>query len=118
MSRYLSIQDVAKITVLLSEPRLSTYLQITKSQNSEDAIELHQATMSLGVALMAVTGLIEVGLRNAICEQLSYAFPAEDWLENPTSFTWSALEKIAVKKATKQAQRAAYSKMSGDEKNL
>ncbi|WP_126420380.1 hypothetical protein [Asticcacaulis excentricus] len=117
MSRYLNGQDVAEITLLLSEPRLSTYLQITQSQKPEDAIELHQATMSLGVALMAVAGLIEIGLRNAICEQLTSVLGVNDWLRSPPpSLKWSALEVLAIQKAAKQAQRAAYSKMSGVEK--
>lgn len=116
MSRFLSASDVAAIGNFLSAPRLSTFVNLTKSKQHEDAIELHQATMSLGIAIMAVTGFIEVGLRNAVCVELNTALGA-GWLRSPPiSLRWAALEKVAIKKAETQAKRAAYSKMSGSEK--
>jgi hypothetical protein len=116
MSRFLSEDDVTSITNYLSAPRLGTYLGLTKSKHTADAIELHQATMSLGIALMAVTGLIEVGLRNAACMHLDNVFGG-GWLRTPPpSLKWSGLEKHAISKGVSSAQRALYSKMTGQEK--
>ncbi|MRN68010.1 Abi family protein [Brucella sp. 10RB9213] len=117
MSRYLSSTEIASISTLLSAPRLGTYLAITRSHTSEDAIELHQATMSLGIAIMAVTGLIEVSLRNAVCHELNNALQVNGWLRNPPrSLKWAALEVYAIKKAEQQARRAIYSKMTNAKK--
>lgn len=115
MSRFLTAGDVTDISQLLSQPRLQTFRNLTRSD--EDAIELHQATMSLGVSIMAVTGLIEVSLRNAVCGTLARDLGVADWLRNPPpGLKWSALEVYAVKNAEKHARRAAYSKMTGAEK--
>lgn len=117
MSRFLSADDVISITNYLSAPRLGTYLGLTKSKQTADAIELHQATMSLGIALMAVTGLIEVSLRNAACMHLDSAMGVVGWLRTPpATLKWSGLEKYAINKGVSSAQRAEYSKMTGSEK--
>ena len=119
MSRYLRTADVQAIHNLLSAERLATYRGLTASGTDEDAIELHQTTMSLGVAIMAVTGLIEVSLRNAVCHAMNNTFRGHPWLRRPpeNTFQWAALETNSINKAVKQAQRAAYSKMTGSDKN-
>jgi hypothetical protein len=117
MSRFLTPDDADHISDFLSAPRLQTFLDLTKSGLREDAIELHQATMSMGVAIMAVTGLIEVSLRNAACKQLNMIFGRPDWLRNPPlGLQWQNLEGNSIRKAQKQARRAAYSKMTGPQK--
>jgi hypothetical protein len=117
MSRFLSANDVSAISDLLSGPRLGTFVGLTRSGSNSDAIELHQATMSMGIALMAVISLIEVALRNSACRELDVAFGAPGWLRQPPpNFKWAALEKHAVLKAEKQAQRSMYSKMPGAQK--
>lgn len=117
MSRYLTANDVQAIQSLLSAERLATFRTLTTSGSDEDAIELHQTTMSLGVAIMAVTGLIEVSLRNAVCHAMVRSFQAPDWLRRPgLPFTWADLEDSSIKKAVRQAQRAAYSKMTNPQK--
>jgi hypothetical protein len=114
MSRFMSAEDVVEIKQFLSVPRLGTYITLVKSQNPEDAIELHQVTMSLGIAIMAVTGLIEVSLRNIACKELDISFGGEGWLRSPPdSLKWAAFEKNAIKTAEKHARRAVYSKMDG-----
>lgn len=119
MSRYLGADDVQAIQNLLSAERLATFQGLTSSGLPEDAIELHQTTMSLGVSIMAVTGLIEVSLRNAVCHVMNRNFGGNHWLRTPppNSFKWAYLETSSITKATKQAQRAAYSKLSGIQKN-
>lgn len=117
MSRFLTPDDTDHISDFLSAPRLQTFLNLTKSGLREDAIELHQATMSLGIAIMAVTGLIEVSLRNAACKQLDVMFGRPDWLRNPPpALRWQNLEGNSIRRAQKQARRAAYSKMTGPQK--
>jgi hypothetical protein len=114
MSRFLTPDDADHISDFLSAPRLQTFLNLTKSGLREDAIELHQATMSLGVAVMAVTGLIEVSLRNAACKQFDMMFGRPDWLRNPPlTLQWQDLEGSMIRRAQQHARRAAYSKMTG-----
>jgi len=115
MSRFFTDTDTEQVSNYLSEERLSTYLKLTRTL--EDAIELHQATMSVGVAISAVTGLIEIGLRNASCHELSRDFGQTDWFRHPpTGLKWASLEREAIQKAQKNAQRAAYSKLTGPKK--
>lgn len=116
LSRFLNASDMPEIEKLLSNERLSTFKKLTKTQ--ESAIELHQSTMSLGVAISAVSGLIEVGLRNAVCHEMQAEFGAADWLRTPPpTVKWASLEHLAINKANLNAQRAQYSKLTGPEKN-
>lgn len=119
MSRFLTATDVLAIQRLLSAERLATFQALTASGSPEDAIELHQATMSLGVSIMAVTGLIEVSLRNAVCYAMNNSFGGTHWLRNPPAekFKWSSVELGLISKAIKQAQRSAYSKLTGAQKS-
>lgn len=117
MSRFLTPEDADHISDFLSAPRLQTFLNLTKSGRREDAIELHQATMSLGIAIMAVTGLIEVSLRNAACKQLEIILGRPDWLRTPPlALRWQKLESSSIRRAQMQARRAAYAKMTGPQK--
>lgn len=119
MSRFMNSTELAALEKLLSKPRLGTYLNLTKSGRAEDAVELHQATMSLGVALLGITSLIEVALRNSICTELDITFGGAGWLRSPpSSLAWSALEVHAIKKAESQAKRSEYSKKSHADKQL
>ncbi|WP_243784550.1 hypothetical protein [Paracoccus versutus] len=73
--------------------------------------------MSLGVALMAVTGLIEVGLRNATCKHLDTSLGGSGWLRRPPNgLRWSAYEIQSIRNGERAAQRAIYSKMTSAEK--
>jgi hypothetical protein len=73
--------------------------------------------MRVGAALMPVTGMIEVVLRNAICERLRQSFGHPDWLTNPTPpFEWKGEEQANLKKAAGWARRAAYATMTQTEK--
>lgn len=118
MSRYLSKSELTDIERMLSTPRLGTYVSLVRSGQPQDAIELHQATMTLGIAIMAVTGLIEVALRNSVCHELDLTYKGSGWIRTPPSgLTWSAYEITAIKRATGQAQRAVYSKMFAFEKS-
>ena len=105
---------------MISAPRLATYVALTRSGSRQDAIELHQATMSLGVALSAVTGLIEIALRNSACHELNETFSAGTWLRPEaaasTPIDWVTHERNNIKQAQVRAQRAKYSKLSGPAK--
>jgi hypothetical protein len=117
MSRFLTANEASDVSRLLSTPRLNTFQKLVKSESLEDAIELHQATMSLGVAITAVTGLIEVAIRNSACSHLQQAFDKVDWLTAPpASLNWSPLELRSISQAKTHAKRAKYSKLSGADK--
>ncbi len=108
--------DLAALTLLISPERLGSLNQLTG--NVKDAIELHQETLKLGAALMNITAIIEIALRNAVCENLSAHFGVPNWLLNPPApFTWKDAEKNKIKLAKDSAQRAEYSKLSQAEKH-
>lgn len=103
--------DVAALTMLLSPERLGALNQLTG--NVKSAIELHQETLKLGAALMNVTAVIEIALRNAICENLGTHFGTAGWLLNPPApFQWKEPEKKKIALALESARRAEYSKLS------
>lgn len=78
-----------------------------------DAIELHQITMSLGAALMAALGAVEIAVRNSISNQLESDFGISDWLRNPPAeFNWSTREVDNIRKAISNAQRSDYAKLT------
>jgi hypothetical protein len=115
MSMELTDDEIRTAAALLSSERLSAFLKITGTER--DAIELHYQVMQVGAALMPVTGLIEIVLRNAICENLRQTFGHPDWLTNPPApFEWKGEEQEGIKKATAWARRAAYAKMTHAEK--
>ena len=107
--------DIATLTVLLSPERLAGLTILTGS--AEAAIELHQATLQLGAALMNVTATIEIALRNAVAQNLSYHFGVPNWLQQPpVAFQWREPERKKIASAVDSAKRAGYSKLSQVEK--
>ena len=78
MSRPLTDDEVRVASGLLSKERLSGFVRIAGTDR--DAIALHNQTMMLAAMLMPITGMIEVVLRNAICERLDLTFAHKDWL--------------------------------------
>lgn len=50
--------------MLVSEQRFRTFRVL--STNDANAIELHQATMSMGAGLMSTIAIVQIALRNSI----------------------------------------------------
>ena len=111
----LSDADVPVVVQLLSEERLKHLINLTDCPRA--AIRLHQESLSLGAALMNVMGVIEIALRNSICQNLEQHFGAHDWLLNPPSpFAWKEPEQSKALAALDNARRAEYSKLTQAEK--
>lgn len=107
--------DIPAVINLFSEERLRPIINLTSCPRA--AIDIHQASLSLGAALMNVTGVIEIALRNSICQNLEQHFGARDWLLNPPSpFAWKETEQKKARTALDNAQRAEYSKLTPPEK--
>jgi hypothetical protein len=115
MSIEFSDSQVEQIVNLLSEQRLAALVRITG--NDRDAVRLHQQMMLIGAAIMPITGLFEISLRNAVCTELREMFGTSDWLNNPPPpFIWRGEELKSLKVAIRHARRAEYSKMAHSEK--
>jgi hypothetical protein len=57
--------------------------------NDRNAVELHQQMMLVSSAIMPITGLCEISLRNAVCTELREMFGSDDWLNKPPlPFIW------------------------------
>lgn len=107
--------DVPQIVSLLSTERLSTFTRITGSER--DAIALHEQSLRIAAALMPATAMVEIVLRNAICEALRESFGKPDWLLNPPPpFTWKGEEVESIKRCSGWARRAAYANLSQAQK--
>jgi hypothetical protein len=107
--------DLAAITHLLSSERLGTFLSLTGCALS--AVALHQQTLRLAGTLMSVTAVVEIALRNTICDHLTAHFGTDDWLRKPQSpFVWKEQERTRIGEAVASAQRATYAKMSAAQK--
>lgn len=107
--------DIPTLTALLSLERLGALTKLTGSK--ESAIELHQATLQLGAALMNVTATIEIALRNAVAENLGRYFGVPNWLQQtPVAFRWKEPERKKISAAIDSARRAEYSKLSQSDK--
>ncbi|WGS49138.1 hypothetical protein LFL96_15405 [Paraburkholderia sp. D15] len=66
---------------------------------------------------MSVTAVIEIALRNAICDRLSEHFGGEGWLRCPPApFVWKDEERGKIEAAVRGAQRAAYIKLDAADK--
>ena len=92
------------MVLLLSRERLQPFRDLTASDI--DAIEFHQAAMQLNVALVAVTALTEIALRNAVHSHLSRTLDSEDWLRHPPEFVnWQDRERESIARAEGQARR-------------
>lgn len=115
MSTALEDQDIPRAAALLSGERLAALVRITGTER--DAIEVHRQMMAVAAALMPVTGVIEISLRNAICDRLRVMFATPEWLNNPPApFTWRGEEEGSLKRAVRQGQRAEYAKKSNADK--
>lgn len=83
----LSDEALAAVTLLLSGERLGTFLTLAGSPRP--AIALHQQTLQVAGSLMCVTAVVEIALRNTICDLLAAHFGSDDWLRNlPAPFIW------------------------------
>ncbi len=65
--------DTAMLSLFLSAERLGALVGLTGS--TQAAIELHQETLQVGAALMAVTATVEIALRNSVCDALAATSP-------------------------------------------
>jgi len=102
--------DIASIAAFLSGERLATFQSITGS--TREAILLHQQMLQFGTTLMSVTAVIEIAVRNAICERISIQLGGGGWLRTPpASFIWDNSEKSKIGAAESSARKAAYAKM-------
>lgn len=112
MSRILiSNDDLSTAVSLLSAERMAGYIQI--AGNMRNAIDLHDKMLQTGAALMPVTALIEIALRNAVCERLASLFDTPDWLQAPpASFVWRGQERDSIRRAKRHAQQAGYAKLN------
>ncbi len=69
--------------------------------------------MQIGAALAAVTGIIEISLRNTIACILDEAFRIPEWLLSPPApFHWHELEMRAIQRAIRSAKKAHYAKLN------
>lgn len=115
MSKGLSDQEIALVASWLSSERLAAFIKISGTER--DAFELHQQMMAVAGALMPVIGLIEIALRNAICDRLRQHFDVPDWLNHPPApFAWRGEEAHSLKRAVRQGQRAEYAKLTNADK--
>lgn len=113
----LTEEDVAAVALFLSGERLATFKALTGS--TRDAIALHQQMLHLATSLLGITAIIEIALRNAICDRLAEHFKVAGWLLHPPApFHWRDSEKDKIKQAVRSAQRAEYSKKNQDDKRL
>jgi hypothetical protein len=111
----LSDEALAAVTLLLSGERLGTFLAIAGSPRP--AIALHQQTLQVAGSLMSVTAIVEIALRNSVCDHLTGHFGTGDWLRNPpVPFIWREQEKTRIGEAIASAQRAAYTKLDAAQK--
>lgn len=109
--------DIENTIRLLSTERLATVRKITN--NDMEAIKLHHQMLSVASALMPVTGLLEICLRNAIDAKLKELFAVDDWLQNPPPpFIWKRAELSSINRAKRQMRKAAYAKKNQYEKSL
>ena len=102
--------DIASISAFLSSERLATFQAITGS--TKEAILLHQQMLQFGTRLMSVTAVIEIAIRNAICERITMLLGGGGWLRTPPApFSWDPSEKSKIGQTETSARKAAYAKM-------
>ncbi|TWG87950.1 Abi-like protein [Cupriavidus gilardii J11] len=112
---HLNDEELAAVSALLSSERLSTFERLAGSNRG--AIALHQEMLRLAAALMTVTAVVEIALRNAVCDQLTEHFGTADWLRNPPErFVWGGEERQKIRRAEKSARQAAYAKLTQEQK--
>ncbi|NSX13984.1 MULTISPECIES: hypothetical protein [Cupriavidus] len=112
---HLNDEELAAVAALLSSERLSTFERLAGSNRG--AIALHQEMLRLAAALMTVTAVVEIALRNAVCDRLTEHFGTADWLRNPPApFAWGGEEREKIISAEKSARQAAYAKHTQEQK--
>jgi hypothetical protein len=105
----LSDETLSAVTSLLSGERLGTFLALAGSPRS--AVALHQRTPQLAGSLMSVIAVVEIALRNTICDHLATHLGSGDWLRNPSApFIWRDQEKTRIGEAIASAQRGRICK--------
>jgi hypothetical protein len=115
VSRNLTEDEVAAVALFLSGERLATFHAFAGT--TRDAINLHQQMLHLASSLMGVTAVVEIALRNSICDRLSEHFQVAGWLlRPPVPFQWHESERVKINQAVRSAQRAAYAKKNQDDK--
>lgn len=104
-----------KAMTLLSLERMAVFKSIAGDERH--AIMLHHQMLSTSAALMPVIAMLEICLRNEVCERMGALFGNADWLQNPPQpFAWREQERNAVRKAIGHAQRVSYAKQRHHEK--
>ena len=100
----------------ISVERLRTYRAVTDSEKK--AIALHNHTLQLGASLMSMIALIELSLRNSTNQRLGQDFSDPEWLL-PGRRTLPLAPELArmISKATDNARKAAYAKLTYRQKN-
>lgn len=64
------------------------------------AIALHQQMLQLAGALMSVTAVVEIALRNSVCDRLGDHFGVDGWLRRPpVPFVWKDEERGKIEAA-------------------
>ncbi|MFL9905472.1 hypothetical protein [Paraburkholderia sp. RL17-337-BIB-A] len=112
---HLTDEDITAVAALLSGERLGTFQAMAGSTRA--AIALHQQMLQLAGTLMSITAVVEIALRNAVCDKLTDYFGVESWLRRPPApFTWKDEERSKIEAAVRSAQRAAYAKLNPSEK--
>lgn len=107
--------DIGAMVKLLSAERLGSFMRISGTERG--ALLLHDHTIHIASALMPVICLLEIGLRNAVCERLPSILGIRDWLSSPSlPFVWRASEMAKLIDAARQARQASYAKLTESEK--
>lgn len=107
-----------EITVFLSPERIATFQAITGTE--ADALVVHNRTLGVAAALMPAIAMVEIVLRNAVCEQLRpfVGTSAGNWLLDPPAhkLKWHDDELKKLEDAVRHAQRVAYGKLTNPQK--
>jgi hypothetical protein len=112
---HLTDEEITAVAALLSGERLGTFQAM--AGNTRAAVALHQELLQLAGALMSVTAVVEIALRNAVCDKLTEYFGVEGWLRRPPApFAWKDEERGKIEVAVRSAQRASYAKLNSSEK--
>ncbi|MFM0223254.1 hypothetical protein [Paraburkholderia dipogonis] len=112
---HLTDQEISAVATLLSGERLGTFHALAGTTRA--AVALHQQMLQLAGALMSVTAVVEIALRNAVCDRLSDHFGVDGWLRRPPApFAWKIEERGKIEAAVRGAQRAAYAKLKPADK--
>ncbi|WP_434107116.1 hypothetical protein [Paraburkholderia caffeinilytica] len=113
--KHLTDEEITAVATLLSGERLGTFQAM--AGNTRAAVALHQEMLQLAGALMSVTAVVEIALRNAVCDKLTEYFGVESWLRRPPApFAWKDEERGKIEAAVRSAQRAVYTKLNAFDK--